>query len=334
MVRVPRPAQGIGRYAAHSGRDMDNYWQQVETSLSAFANPFAYYEELVCALRRIEKVSLVPAYELMRRDGGDRRLITLRHDLDADPVTGLRAARFLARYGICGSFYLLHTSPYYADVYGGVVIRNPDLPKWIRGYIVSGCELGLHNDALGVYQRWQMDGLSALLEELAFLRSHGAVVRGTVAHNSGPAYGAENYEVFAGRRLWDRKVAIGAQRDVPLGKMSERTLGLSYEGTFAIPKRANLDIGAAASFFQDRVSADIRSEKWMRRYLLDNPCCDWAVDSQFWLLGKDSWVAAGRFGETTLFEWDIGLERVLDLLSSLPDASRTLVVIHPEYIRA
>ncbi len=333
MAHAPRPDQGIGPYKAHVGRDMDDYWHQVETMMRVFVNPFTYYEELVSALRRIEKLSLVPACELMQRDPVDCRLVTLRHDLDADPVTGLRAARFLARYGICGSFYLLHTSPYYADLQGETVIRNPDLPKWIRGYIVSGCELGLHSDALGVYQRWQRDGLSALLEELAFLRLHGAAVHGTVAHNSGPAYGAENYEVFAERKLWDRKVSIGPQRDVPLGRLSERALGLTYEGTFARPKVAGVDADAAAAFFGDKASADIRSEPWMRRYLLNNPCCDWDANFQFWLLGKDSWVAAGRFQNTSLFEWNIQLERVLELLKTLPIGSRSVVVLHPEYVR-
>jgi hypothetical protein len=119
-----------------------------------------------------------------------------------------------------------------------------------------------------------------------------------------------------------------------LGRISERALGLAYEGTFAIPKRDRFEAEAATAFFHDRASADIRSEKWMRRYLLDNPCCDWAVDFQFWLLGKDNWVAAGRFGGTTLFEWNVGLERVLELLSALPRGSRTLLIIHPEYVRA
>ena len=167
----------------------------------------------------------------------------------------------------------------------------------------------------------------------AFLRAQGAVVRGTVAHNSGPVYGAENYEIFSKRRLWDRSVTIGEQRIVPLGRISERALGLSYEGTFAVPKRDGLDREAATAFFDDRSSADIRSERWMRRYLLDNPCCDWTVDYQFWLLGKDSWVAAGRFGGASLFEWNIGLERALYLVSALPTGSRTLVVLHPEYVR-
>ena len=159
-------------------------------------------------------------------------------------------------------------------------------------------------------------------------------IRGTVAHNSGPAYGAENYEIFAGRRLWDRKVPLVGAACAPLGQLREKALGLSYEGTFAVPKCHGIDRARATTFFADVAAADVRSERWMRQYLLDNPCCDWAVDFQFWLLGKDSWVAAGRFGQTELFEWDIGLARALELMAELPAGSRTMLVLHPEYFRA
>ncbi len=76
-----------------------------------------------------------------------------------------------------------------------------------------------------------------LEQELRWLRSLGVVVRGTLAHNSAPVYGAENFEIFEGRVLWEREVRCENGRILPLGKLSEKKLDLSYEGAFAIPKK-------------------------------------------------------------------------------------------------
>jgi hypothetical protein len=334
ILGAARPALGIGGYVAVNGRDMRAYWDGLDDALATLANPFAYYEELVLRLLRDPVVEFVPCYELLHRPATGRTLVALRHDLDSDPITGVRAARFLARYGICGSFYLLHTAGYYADLHEGVVVRNPMLPRLIRDFIVSGCDLGLHNDALWVFREWGRNGIEALIQELTYVRACGALVRGTVAHNSGPVYGAENYEIFSGRRLWQREVRFGRGYTLPLGRLQESHLGLTYEGTFAVPKRGALEPRAAGAFFADRAAADVRSESWMKRYLLDNPACDWATDYQFWLLGKDQWAAAGGRGADRLFEWNIGLARTLELVGALPKGSRVLIVVHPEYVRA
>lgn len=317
-------------YHAVTGRDMENYFSQVRAMCSPLANPFCYYEELIYALRAIPFIDILPASDFAKERAEGRSLLCLRHDIDSDPITALRSARFLASLGVGGSFYLLHTSPYYAEPYNGVVIRNPELVGWIKGFIVSGCEVGLHNDALGVQLNWRMDGAAALREELAWLRSQGLNIRGTVAHNSGPVYGAENYEIFSGRVLWPRRVRSPQGALVPQAVLVEQHLNLSYEGTFAQPKREP-DMAAAEAFFADRASANIRSETWMKVYLLENPACDWAVDIQCWLLGKDLWVIAGRCHGAVIFEWSVGFDQLIYLLQRLPIGLRILLVTHPEY---
>lgn len=318
-------------YRVETGRDMENYFAQVRTMCEPFANPFCYYEALVEGLLATPKLSLVPAADFAASRVEDRSLVCLRHDVDSDPLTALRAARYLASVGVSGSFYLLHTSPYYAQPYQGVVVRNPELVKWIHGFIVSGCELGLHNDALGVQANWGMNGIAAIRNELAWLRSLGANIRGSVAHNSGPVYGAENYEIFVGRLLWQRDDLTVDGAVLPLASVSEQDLGLTYEGTFARPK-SKPDRRSAAAFFADLDAANIRSEVWMRTYLLDNPACDWGVDIQCWLLGKDMWVIAGRFGGREVFHWAATLKDLLVFLEQIPIGLRTLLVVHPEYV--
>jgi hypothetical protein len=317
---------------AFPGRDLENYFAQVAANYEAVSNSFWYYRQLVDELRDIPRLRIVPLQDLQGCSAQKTRVIGLRHDIDADPLTALRCARYLARQGIGGSFYLLHTAVYYGEFYGDVFVRTASLSDWIRGFIVAGCELGLHNDSLGVYAAHGHDGIAALRQEIEWFRAHGVRIRGTVAHNSGPIYGAENFEIFSGRALWQRDVATRDGRRLPLGMLNERDVGLTYEGSFAKPRRG-IDPGRAAEFFADRGAADFGSQAWVRQYLLENPCCEWDLEVQFWLVGKDRWIIAGRAGGDTIFDWHVGMAQVLDRLKALPDGSRSVLVIHPECVR-
>jgi len=330
-VRNPRSGP-LSAYRAETGRSMSAHRAQVAENYAGRTNPFAYYERLLDGLLDTENLTILPLCEMTEGSPAGTRVFGLRHDVDADPEMALRAARALARRGMAGSFYLLHTAPYYGEFHGEVFVRNPLLPEWVRALIVAGCEIGLHNDALGVYQTHGRDGIAALRTEIAWLRSLGAVIRGTVAHNSAPAYGAENYEIFRGRGLWRREVPGPGGRPLPLGAVSEKRLGLAYEGTFAVP-REDLDPAAAAAFCADAAAANVRSRGWMQRYLLDNPYCRWDVDVQFWLVGPDVWVIAGRVGRQTLWEWEVPLARVLERVAGLPKGTRSVMLLHPVYVR-
>jgi hypothetical protein len=317
---------------ADDGFDMDGYFAQLSENYLPHTNPFRYYEQFVEMIASNPQTTIRPLLELFAPGDGRQRIVGLRHDIDADPATAVRCARYLASRGICGSFYVLHTALYYGQFKHELFVRNPQVRDWIRGLIAAGCEIGVHNDALKVYLDWGKDGARALETEIAWLRSLGARVRGTVAHNSGPVYRAENFEIFSGRALWNRPLEDRHGRPLPLGGLVESDLGLAYEGTFAT-RKSRFDRGAAERFFNDKEAATVRSEAWMRSYLLENPALDWAIDCQFWLVGKDSWVAAGRFANETLFEWQVGLDRVGQLVARLPAGSRTVFVVHPEYVR-
>ena len=250
-----------------------------------------------------------------------------------DPETGLRCARFLAKLGVPGSFYILHTNPYYGNFYGNHFVRNPDMADWIRGLIVAGFEIGIHNDALHVFLEYGLNGIEALTKEIAWCRSNGAVIKGTVAHNSGPLYGAENYEIFSEKLLWKRKLHSANGNTIPLGSLSMSNLNLTYEGCFARPKK-KINIEEAKIFFQDKQASSVRSKEWMKKYLLDNPACDWELDFQFWLTGKDTWIIAGKKGNRELFEWEVGIVKTIEILKNLPLGSRTSIVLHPAYVRS
>lgn len=318
-------------YSVEIGPNPDELRERVDRSYKHLYNPFRYYEAFIDELLQIKDVELRPLYEVATLAANGKKIIGLRHDIDEDPVTGLRAARYLAQRAVCGSFYLLHTSHYYGKFCHGVFIRNPKLPQWVKGFVVSGCEVGIHNDALGVFLTRDADGVVALKTEIAWLRSQGAAIKGSVAHNSPPLYGAGNEEIFRGRVYWGRQVSTPNGLILPLGTVSESELGLTYEGTFSTRKR-EFDVRKAEEFVESFEPDAVRSGTWMRQLLLDNPCCDYSVDYQFWLVGKDSWVAAGRFGENELFEWKVSASRVIEIVGSLPPNTKSLMVIHPCYV--
>lgn len=314
------------------GYNSANYFEQVHACYGHLTNPFWYYRQLIGELLNISNLKIVPLYELMSYPVDGTRVVGLRHDMDADPTAGLRCARYLAKKGICGSFFILHTAPYYGNFCGDYFVRNPQVAEWVLGFIVSGCELGVHNDCMRIYRDYEKDGAEALKAEVEWLRSNGAKIHGTVAHNSGPTYGAENSEIFHGRKLWHRDVKTASAKSIPLGSVSESAIGLTYEGSFAKVKQ-DINVTEAKRFFSESREADICSKGWMYRYLLENPCLDWALDYQFWLINRNEWVIAGKFEGKMLFEWRVGLGRMVELLAALPLGSRSVLVVHPEYVR-
>ena len=330
MVSRWQKRTGGSRYTPFVGRDFANYFEQVRQGYGGLANGFSYYRELVEPLATDRTINVLPAYQLAAAAAEDGRLIALRHDIDADPITGLRLARHLARLGVCGSFYFLHTAQYYGQFYQDVFIRNPQMAEWLLGYIVSGCEIGLHNDVLGASRQTGISPVAILESELAWMRSHGAVIRGTAAHNSILGQGVENYEVFAEHRLWRRRMATENGRSIRLGAIRMADAGLSYEGTFAAP-RPRMNVQAVQAFASDIADAGITHEAWMRNYLTNNPYCRWTVDFQLWLLGRDRWVIAGGERYSDVFQWDCDLDAVHAFIRQLPKGTRSLIVLHPEY---
>lgn len=306
--------------------NLDDYFRQVEINYKSLANPFHYYAELINFLNEKQQFNVVPLSDLLTAEIDERPVVSLRHDIDADPVTAIRCARYLARVGLPGSFYLLHTAPYYGFFHEELFVRTQELSDWVIKLIVTGCEIGVHNDALGLYCNG-LDGGQALVDEIEWLRSKGAKITGTVAHNSGPTYGAENSEIFHGRVLWERTVKQHGHK-LPLGIVDEASIGITYEGTYT-RRKANLDVANASAFFADKSSASATSEFWMKSFLHSNPAMDYLVDYQFWLIGQNKWVVSGP----GVYLWNIGIDQVFSVLKKLSRPSRAVIVVHPEYVR-
>ena len=167
--------------------------------------------------------------------------INIRHDLDIDIIGAVQQAEIEKSLGIRASWYILHTAHYYGVVKSKCFHRNNAMIK-IYKYLQSlGHEIGLHTDPLSLYQDHKIDGLQAVKAELEWLRGHGITIDGVVAHNSRPAYGAGNFEIFddlitkyAELGWLHFEPAFECTKDgktAPLRMTSLKELGLKYEGT-------------------------------------------------------------------------------------------------------
>ncbi|MFZ1679381.1 MAG: methyltransferase domain-containing protein, partial [Rhizobiaceae bacterium] len=298
------------------------------TAELAILNPYSYYEQTVGALRAVPGATFVPLADICTGKG---RRIALRHDIDADIVTGIRCARTLAGAGIPGSFFLLHTSHYYGrhEQRDGeaVFVRHEGFESLLADLVATGAEVGIHNDALGVIMDHGCDGIAHFQGEIDWLRRQGADIRSSVAHNSAAVYGAENFEVFKGLAVGDRKLLRWRGRAVRLQQLDMAALGLEYEGNH--PRlRERLDpkrLEAVAPYDNGDL---LRDPDWQRAYFLEHPVFERGYDYDAWLIGTDAWVLAGA-GEVS---YPLSLAELVDTIAALPDDVGIVVSIHPIYV--
>ena len=265
----------------------------------------------------------------------NRKIAALRHDIDAHPPTAVKMAKIYASLGVPASFYILHSAPYYLQVHDDKIFRNPLLEEWVTQIALYGCEVGLHNDALGFSQKLETSASDMLHEELGYLRGLGLTITGSVAHNSFPVHGAENFEVFSelqtfNPELYDPKVVNEiniSRKKFQIGAVSMKELGLEYEGNFSkAPIHRNSDDLLSIAFSGD---AGIQSSQWMATYLNKNPSIEHDYDTDIWLVGRNSWIISDR--KNGIFEHKCGFKTVKSYLETQNSETRLVVTLHPEY---
>ena len=317
--------------STQDGFDYENYKEQVQANYAPFANSINIYQRLISHLSKNNKIQVEPMSLLMNEIIDNKKLISLRHDVDADPEMGIYMARALAKVGISGTFYLLHSALYYGQQIDQHFVRNPLLKKWVVEYIVSGCELGLHCDALGMSTiDTKRCGINMFYQELAYIRAQGATITGMSAHNTFPINHAENFEVFEEYMLFDRTKSELDNIPCSLGSESAVEHGLVYEANYPLKKK-NIDHKKLNEFLS--ITPDMRDKSWMKIYLHDNPYMNRDYDCDIWLVGKNQWVASMRKNGYEQYCEELTFSEVLEFIDLLPEQSRSVITLHPEYFQ-
>ena len=315
---------GINSYS--SLIDFENYMEQVRENYKSLSCSVIEYETLISGIKNLKKLNLVPLSKLLSETPENQNNVALRHDIDADPEKAIELAHILAQHGVAGSFYLLHSANYYGMFQDQDFYRNPRLATWVKELILSGVEIGIHNDALGMTQNGYQ-GEESLLNELDYIRSLGAQVMGTVAHNSFPTQKAENFEVFEELTLFERET------DLELGTISMQQHGLKYDGNYPLRKK-RVDQQAVQNFLDLNYNENINN--WLAVYLLENPVMEKEYEIDIWLNAQNQWLVADRRNEAphkSLLKVD-GSSALLKYLSTIKGSPRIVITIHPEFYQS
>ena len=300
---------------------------------------FETFEQLLEYLRSNPKYSVVPLRNLLDKSESGRVSVSIRFDIDVDPFAALELARIAARYSVPSTFYVLHTASYYLQAVQSETgrwefRRNPWLSTWLEAMIVAGPEIGLHIDPFLFTKMYGVDGASAVKTEINYIRSNGLPMRSVTAHNSAPAYGAENFEIFREFCFRSDGTPELATDELPLGSLTLADVGIDFEANYPMPA-PEYEPKAFREWVSSIVEHPVENELWMRRNLLHNPGYRHRYNYEIWHLGPGRWVLAGKHGEQgEKWLFNCSFKKILHALAALPTGATVVFVLHPEYFAA
>jgi hypothetical protein len=139
-------------------------------------------------LKHFEKTATV---QTLAQNPLKSNLIALRHDVDYDLDLALEMSYWEHEWGICSSYYLLHTAEYWQD--------NRFYEKCLQ-IQEFGHEIGLHLNLITEWMEGKIDNIASRLQELIQgLREAGVVISGVSPHGDQSCYRHHyiNYWCFA-----------------------------------------------------------------------------------------------------------------------------------------
>jgi hypothetical protein len=213
------------------------------------------YAEYGRFLDRLGDRHVVPLREFALGDGD----LALRHDVDSRLESALELAGLEHDRGLRGTYFVLHTAPYWDD---------PDLLPRLRQLQELGHEVGLHHDLLTLERLHGADVRAVAERELRRLRDGGIEVSGAAAHGSPWCHrlGFHNNYVFAG---WDEPIRGFPSTDVR-EKLDPRELGLRYEAYHLAYEAYFSDSAFEAGHRQHPSSFELQPGR--RTVMLVHPC--------------------------------------------------------------
>ncbi len=157
----------------------------------------------------------------------DKRYLIIRHDVDETIESAIKMARYENIHGLKSTYFLLHGTPYFNN--------TPKFKEYCLEIKSLGHDIGLHNDAIGIYYLKNINIVDSLWNSLNLLRSFNLEIIGTSAHGSQLCYDKSfyNYEIWKefdpkkNEGLIQDKEKYSYYRNYPLSYF-----GLKYEAYF------------------------------------------------------------------------------------------------------
>lgn len=282
-------------------------------------NAFDDYSSLLGELSSIPDSSVVHLVNLMNPGLDDKKVLSIRHDVDSDLATALKMSEMESKAGLVASYYFLPSAPYFRYRTNSIFERSPLLAKYIQEIDQNGGEIGLHLDCLNDSLKYGLSPRDSLNDELEWMRSTGVVVNGCASHGSYHLYGADNYEIFEGFTTEGRSEFVDLNgKTQKLGTEKMTDYGLKYE--------ANYLLGSLLREVPKNKYAVGKNGKWALMVR--------AYDYQFSILAHDEWCASNhreirRSGDVNLRI--LNTSQMIRELIILPTPCRIVIDIHPIY---
>jgi hypothetical protein len=147
------------------------------------------YENFLKYLVASNRFLIVPLKDFDKTNSTDKIVITLRHDIDDNINSAIKFAYREHKYGVKASYFALHTALYYGITRNEYFKRHDQVIFYLKK-IQDGFEheVGFHNDLITLQVVYNIEPREFLKNELAWLRSYGINVYGTVSHGSSYCY--------------------------------------------------------------------------------------------------------------------------------------------------
>jgi hypothetical protein len=238
------------------------------------------YNTLLEQILSVHHLSIRTIRDLQKPFNSEGIIIGFRHDIDYDIVTARQLAKIEHEFGLKGSYYVLHTAPYYGYFKNRKYYRSKRCIDILLEIQSMGHEIGLHNDCLYPLIKHGIPIEETLQSELTFLQSNGIHVYGTASHGSFHSYGSSNYEIFKGMSIEGRQRFIDKNgQEHRIGYLNMKDFNLEYEANYILKSW----IISADEY--NRISFPYkcpyeRSDFFIRGY-----------DAQYGIFGKNLWFA-------------------------------------------
>lgn len=197
----------------------------------------ADYEKLLAPYTDSHEILTIGEY-VRETEIADRNILVIRHDVDHDPETAVKIAKWEAERGIRSTYCLLHTTWYYGRLEGDGYVHSDLLLETVERLCELGHEINFHNNLVALALREGINPVALLEQELQFFDRLGVPVTGTSTHGDALCRELEfrNWELFyecCDERFGGPRIVTPppgyAGGPVNLGSTSMFDLGLEYE---------------------------------------------------------------------------------------------------------